>query len=173
VTPRLAWPWLAGFLVLGVAYSAPPLRLKTTPPLDSVSNGLYVLPGAAAYAAVAGAHPPALALASGWLWTMGMHTFSAIPDIEPDRAAGLRTTATALGETRTFAYCGAVWALAAVAFGLLDYRLGLLLSVYPLLATGVYVSDVSTDSAYWWFPTVNAVVGAVLTLGGLWRVAYG
>ncbi len=173
VVPRVAWPWLAGFFVLGAAYSAPPARLKTRPPLDSASNGLYVLPGAAAYAAVAGTHPPAFAVVGGWLWTMGMHTFSAIPDVEPDRAAGIRTTATVLGEARAFGYCAGVWALAAAAFAALDYRLGLLLSVYPLLAAGVYASDVSVDRAYWWFPAVNAAVGMALTLGGLWRTVYG
>ena len=173
VSPRVAWPWLAGFFALGVAYSAPPARLKTRPPLDSASNGLYLLPGAAAYAAVAGVHPPGLAVVGGWLWTMGMHTFSAVPDVDPDRAAGLRTTATVLGEARTLAYCAVVWTLAAVAFGLLDLRLGLLLGLYPPLAAGVYASDVPTDRAYWWFPAVNAAVGMVLTLGGLWRAAYG
>ena len=173
VVPRVAWPWLAGFFALGAAYSAPPARLKTRPPLDSASNGLYVLPGAAAYAAVAGVHPPALAVVGGWLWTMGMHTFSAVPDIEPDRAAGLRTTATVLGEACTFGYCAAVWTLAAVAFAALDYRLGLLLGLYPPLAAGVYASDVAADRAYWWFPAVNAAVGTVLTVGGLWRVVYG
>ena len=33
-TPRSAWPWLVGFLVLAVEYSAPPLRFKTTPFVD-------------------------------------------------------------------------------------------------------------------------------------------
>jgi 4-hydroxybenzoate polyprenyltransferase len=173
VTPPLAWPWLAGFLVLGVEYSAPPLRLKTTPPLDSVSNGLYVLPGAAAYAAVSGTQPPALAVAGGWCWTMAMHTFSAVPDIEPDRAAGIETTATRLGEGRTYAYCGALWALAAVAFGLLDPRAGALLAVYPVLIALVGASSVDAGRAYWWYPALNTVVGALLTLGGLWRLTHG
>jgi len=57
VTPQVAWPYLGGFFLLGVEYSAPPFRFKTTPFLDSVSNGLYVLPGMAAYATVAGVHP--------------------------------------------------------------------------------------------------------------------
>jgi hypothetical protein len=35
-----------------VEYSAPPLRFKTTPFLDSLSNGLYILPGVVAYAAI-------------------------------------------------------------------------------------------------------------------------
>ena len=171
--PPLAWPWLAGFLTLGVAYSAPPTRLKTRPPLDSLSNGLYVLPGAAAYAAVAGRHPPLLAVVGGWLWTMAMHTFSAIPDIEPDRRAGIETTATKLGERRTYAYCAACWALAAVAFGLLDVRLGALLGLYPVGVVLVARSSVAADRAYWWFPAVNTVVGTLITMGGLWRLLYG
>jgi 4-hydroxybenzoate polyprenyltransferase len=173
VTPPLAWPWLAGFLALGVAYSAPPTRLKTRPPLDSLSNGLYVLPGAAAYAAVAGRHPPLLAVVGGWLWTMAMHTFSAIPDIEPDRRAGIETTATTLGEGATYAYCAACWALAAVAFGLLDVRLGALIGLYPVGVVLVARSSVAADRAYWWFPAVNTVAGALMTIAGLWRVVHG
>ncbi len=170
ITPPVAWPYLVGFFVLAVGYSAPPLRFKTTPVLDSVSNGLYVLPGAAAYAAVAGAHPPAAALVGAWLWTMGMHTFSAIPDIEPDRRAGIRTTATALGEGRTYAYCFACWAGAAAAFAAVDVRLGALLGVYPVFVSWVALSSVDVARAYWWFPAVNTVVGTLLSMGGLWRV---
>ncbi|WP_327051797.1 prenyltransferase [Halomicrococcus gelatinilyticus] len=173
VTPRVAWPWLVGFLALGAEYSAPPLRFKTTPFLDSASNGLYVLPGAAAYAAVAGHQPPALAVAGGWFWAMAMHTFSAIPDIEPDRAAGIETTATRLGETGTLAYCAALWLLAAAAFALLDRRGGALLLVYPALVVAWRVADVAVDRAYWWYPLVNTVVGMVLTLGGLWGTTHG
>ena len=170
ITPRIAWPYLAGFLVLSAGYSAPPLRFKTTPLVDSVSNGLYVLPGAAAYATVAGTQPPLAALAGAWLWTMGMHTFSAIPDIEPDRAAGIRTTATVLGAPRTYLYCLACWAAAAVAFAVVDVRLGLLLGVYPVFVTWVARSAVSVDRAYWWFPALNTAVGTLLAMGGLWRV---
>ncbi|WP_267195297.1 prenyltransferase [Halegenticoccus tardaugens] len=173
VVPLVAWPWLVGFFLLAVEYSAPPLRFKTTPFLDSLSNGLYVLPGAAAYAAVAGTHPPALAVAGGWLWTMGMHTFSAIPDVEPDREAGVRTTATVLGESRTYAYCAGCWLFAAVAFGLFDPRLGALFSVYPIFVLVLARADVDVSRAYWWFPAVNTAVGALFTLGGLWRLVHG
>lgn len=173
LVPRTAYPWLAGFLFLGAQYSAPPLRFKTTPLLDSISNGLYVLPGAVAYAAVAGMHPPALAVIGGWLWAMAMHAFSAIPDVEPDRRAGIETTATALGVRRTYGYCATCWSLAAVAFGLLDGRLGALLAVYPLLVVAVALSSVSVERAYWWYPAINTVVGAVLTIGGLWLTTEG
>ncbi|WP_066415813.1 prenyltransferase [Halorubrum aethiopicum] len=170
ITPRVAWPFLAGFLVLAAGYSAPPLRFKTTPFADSVSNGLYILPGAAAYATVAGAVPPTAALAGAWLWTMGMHTFSAIPDIEPDREAGIRTTATLLGESRTYAYCLVCWAAAALSFTAVDARIGALLGVYPVFVAWVSVSAVPVDRAYWWFPALNTAVGTLLAMGGLWRV---
>ena len=173
VVPSAAWPWLAVFLVLGAAYSAPPARFKTTPLLDSVSNGLYIAPGAAAYAAIAGSQPPALAIVGGWLWAMGMHTFSAIPDLEPDRKAGIRTTATVLGASRTYAYCGGTWLAAAVAFATLDLRLGALMLVYPALVAAIATSSVGVSRAYWWFPAINTVVGALLTMGGLWGVAHG
>jgi len=169
-TPGVAWPYLAGFFALATAYSAPPLRFKARPWFDSLSNGLYLLPGAAAYAAVAGTHPPVPALVGGWLWTMAMHTYSAIPDIEPDRAAGIETTATVLGERRTYVYCGACWTLAAVAFGLVDPRLGAPLAVYPLFLLATVGAGVDVDRAYWWFPAVNGVVGMVLTLGGLFAM---
>ena len=171
--PPAAAVWIVGFLVLGTAYSAPPARLKTRPPLDSVSNGLYVLPGAAAYVALAGTQPPLLVVLGAWLWTMAMHTFSAVPDIEPDRRAGLETTATVLGERAALAYCGGCWLLAAGLFGVLDPRAGLLLLVYPVLVVAIAASEVSVDRAYWWYPAVNTVVGTILTMGGLWRVVYG
>ena len=172
-SPAIAWPYLVGFFVLAVEYSAPPLRFKTTPFLDSVSNGLYILPGAAAYAALSGAHPPWPALVGAWLWTMGMHTFSAIPDIEPDREAGIRTTATVLGEERTYAYCGAAWLLAAIAFSPVDSRVSLLLLAYPVVVFVLYWSEIPTDRAYWWYPALNTLVGMLLTVGMLWRLVYG
>jgi 4-hydroxybenzoate polyprenyltransferase len=171
--PPIAWPYLAGFFFLAVEYSAPPLRFKTTPFLDSSSNGLYILPGAAAYAALSGTHPPVPALVGAWLWTMGMHTFSAVPDIEPDREAGIRTTATVLGEERTYAYCGAAWLAAAVSFAPVDTRLSLLLLAYPVVVFGLYWSDVPTERAYWWYPALNTLVGTALTMGMLWRLVYG
>jgi len=161
------------FLALSIEYSAPPFRFKTTPFLDSLSNGLYLLPGVVTYAAVADAYPPMAALVGAWLWTMAMHTFSAIPDIEPDRAAGIQTTATFLGEKLTYGYCGVVWLGAAVAFALVDLRLGALLGVYPVFLAWVARSAVDVDRAYWWFPFLNTVVGMLLTMGGLWGLVYG
>jgi 4-hydroxybenzoate polyprenyltransferase len=163
---------VAGFLVLGAAYSVPPFRLKTTPLLDSVSNGLYILPGVAAYAAISGSYPPLVGVAGGWVWAMGMHTFSAIPDIEPDREAGIQTTATLLGALPTLAYCGGCWLLAAALMGLVHPALAAVFLVYPLFVVAVAAADIDIDRAYWWFPVLNTVAGAVLTMMGIWEVQY-
>jgi 4-hydroxybenzoate polyprenyltransferase len=170
LVPRPAAPWIAGFLVLGAAYSVPPARLKVRPPLDSLSNGLYVLPGGAAFAALTGSQPPLLAIVGGWLWAMAMHTYSAVPDIDPDREAGIGTLATALGERGALLYCAGTWALAALAFGALDWRAGVLIGVYPVLALWSLASEVAVGRAYWYFPAINTVVGALMTMAGLWRI---
>jgi 4-hydroxybenzoate polyprenyltransferase len=164
---------LGGFYLLAIEYSAPPLRAKTTPFLDSLANGLYVLPGVLAYAALAGEYPPLAAVLGGWLWAMGMHTFSAIPDIEPDRAAGIETTATLLGERWTYAYCGACWLAATGAFWLVHPFFGALLLAYPLSVFAVAISDVAVERAYWWYPAINTLVGTAMSLGGFWVLVYG
>jgi 4-hydroxybenzoate polyprenyltransferase len=173
VLPRAGIYALVAFYMLGIQYSAPPLRFKTTPLLDSLSNGLYVLPGVVAYSAIAGELPPLLAVAGGWLWTMAMHTFSAIPDIEPDREAGIATTATVLGERGALVYCAACWLAAAAVMSLLHPFLGAVFAGYPAFVGTIRAAGVGVDRAYWWFPVVNTVAGAVLTMGGIWVVTYG
>ena len=171
--PPLGLLALGAWAVLSVEYSAPPLRFKTTPFLDSISNGLYILPGVVAYAAIEGVAPPATAVAGAWLWTMGMHTFSAIPDIEPDREAGIETTATFLGESNTYYYCVMCWLTAAFVFTYTHWAFGLLLLIYPGLVFGILGIGVDIDEAYWWYPAINTVVGMVFTMLGLWVMLYG
>ncbi|QIO23862.1 prenyltransferase [Haloarcula sp. JP-L23] len=171
--PTLGVVALLAWAALSVEYSAPPLRFKTTPFLDSLSNGLYILPGVVAYAAIEGVAPPASAVAGAWLWTMGMHTFSAIPDIEPDREAGIETTATYLGESNTYYYCVMCWLTAAFVFTYTHWVFGALLLVYPGLVFGILAAGVDIDEAYWWYPAINSLVGMAFTLVGLWVMLYG
>jgi 4-hydroxybenzoate polyprenyltransferase len=173
VLPAAATLALLAWGLLSVEYSAPPLRFKTTPFLDSLSNGLYVLPAVVAFAALAGELPPLAAVGGGWLWAMGMHTFSAIPDIEPDRAAGIETTATALGEGRTYVYCGACWFLAAAAFWFVHPFFTAMLGVYPFIVFGIAASTVDVSEAYWWYPAINTLVGMCITMAGLYVLLYG
>ncbi len=173
VVPPIASLAVLAFVALSITYSAPPFRFKTRPPLDSLSNGLYILPGIVGYVAVAGQAPPVLAILAGWLWTMAMHTFSAIPDVGPDRASGVETTATVLGAGGALVYCVGFWVAAAVLGALHAPGLGLLLGVYPIFGVAIAIATVPIDRAYAWFPALNGLVGMVLTLAGLWRVLGG
>ena len=163
--------WLGVFYALAVGYSAPPTRFKKVPFADSISNGLYIVPGVIAYLSFGSAGTvPAFTAAGAWLWAMGMHTFSAIPDIEPDREGGVETTATFLGERATLGYCAVVWTASAVVFAPVSLPFAALLLVYPALALGVAYTDTDVSRAYWYFPLLNTGVGAIVTFVGLWRL---
>jgi 4-hydroxybenzoate polyprenyltransferase len=172
--PTPALVAVAVFYFFAVEYSAPPLRFKTTPFADSFSNGLYIVPGVVGFLVLApvDALPP-LGVVGAWLWAMGMHTFSAVPDIEPDRAAGIQTTATYLGETHTLGYCALVWAASAAVFATVSVPFAALLLVYPALAVGVAYAGTEVGRAYWYFPLLNTGVGAVITLVRLWELVFG
>lgn len=92
------------FLVfLGWQYSAPPLRLKEAPVLDSLSNGTIVF--LAWFAGFSlGGNGIRDAPGKGYmlsLCTAGVHALAAIPDIEADVAAGQNTIAVAFGKRPT------------------------------------------------------------------------
>ena len=130
-----------GFLFLSVFYSAPPLRFKAVPHLDSASNFLYALPGVFAYYHTAGALPPSPILVAAFAHTFAMHLFSAVPDVVFDESTGVRTTAVLLGERAALMLCLVSWtvlALIALTLGHGD-PLSLLPLLYPLITAGVLV----------------------------------
>ena len=166
--PERTYPLMLVFLGLSYQYSAPPLRFKTTPYLDSISNGLYAMPFLITYSFISGGLPSIWVILGAWLWTMAMHTFSAIPDIQPDREAGITTTATYLGRPGAYGYVTAVWIMTALSMGVHSLGLGLVFLVYPVLSTGIFFADLDDSRAYWWFPFINAFTGMVITMYGLW-----
>ena len=165
-----AIPWMIGFLFLSWAYSAPPFRFKTKPFLDSCSNILYIFPGIVGYIVVSGSITPMLAIGGGSLWAMAMHTFSAIPDIGPDKKSGIKTLATSLGQSKTLAYCGSCWFASSILFALVDVRLGIFLSSYLAILGIIVLRKIEVEVAYWWYPKINTIIGFVLVIGGIWRI---
>lgn len=87
-----------------VGYSAPGLRLKERPVLDSLTSSTHFVGPAAFGIALAGAP---LGLTAGasllafFLWGMASHAFGAVQDVRPDREAGIGSIATVLGAART------------------------------------------------------------------------
>lgn len=157
------------FFVCALQYSAPPLRAKARPVLDSLTSAAhYVATGWFGYVLVApagvGLSHIYVALLAGMLWGVAMHAYSAVPDIRADRAAGLATIATHLGQRATLVLCTAAYLLSGV------LALALLPTWFVLPFTAVYVALMGStlyaphriDALYRFFPFVNALTGALI-----------
>jgi 4-hydroxybenzoate polyprenyltransferase len=161
---------LAGFILLSVLYSAPPIRAKAIPTVDSIFNALYFLPGILAYGLMADKLPPASAMIAAWLWTMAMHAYSAIPDIHVDTQAGIETVATLLGGKGTLVFCSACYLLSAIfAFRHLGVFAGILGLVYlTLMVASLFTRQTGgVYRIYKYFPIVNTACGFLI----FWFVA--
>ncbi|MEN3122697.1 prenyltransferase [Janibacter sp. LM] len=106
----LAWGDGRSAMVLAVsvgaviAYSAPALRFKERPGLDSITSSTHFVSPAVLGLTLAGATftPGVLAaLAAFFVWGMASHAFGAVQDIRADRTAGIASVATALGAAGT------------------------------------------------------------------------
>lgn len=154
------------FLFLSLGYSAPPLRFKAKPMLDSLSNSLYFLPGFLAYYYQAGELPEL----GWWLlavsWAAAMHLYSAVPDIEYDRRALIRTSAVMLGQRLSLVVCTLLWAVFA---GLVLIKVGVnlvtwLVIIYPILPLiSLIQPSWSVEKLYWWFPKITMTLGTIAT----------
>ena len=152
---------LGAFFLLSFFYSAPPLRFKARPLIDSMSNMLYIVPGVIAYVHVNHALPPTNIIIAVSLWTWAMQLFSAIPDIEPDAQAGIKTTAVILGKKKSLLLCVLYWGLGAYAHntsGILS-GIGVMYASIPLALLMLGSKKTLIEKVYWMFPLFNAFVG--------------
>ncbi len=161
---------LAGFLFFSIFYSAPPIRAKAKPFLDSAFNILYVFPGVFGYQLLTEGFPPYILMIAAGLWTAAMHAYSAIPDIEADKQAGLKTIATVCGPYGTLALCFCLYAAAAIlSYSYLGFICVSIGSVYLILMIAS-VRSLKTGTIfklYRWFPVINALAGAAI----FWQIA--
>ena len=171
-TPRPAWFCLAGFLFFSLFYSAPPIRAKARPILDSVFNVLYIFPGALGYFLTGGHNFSLILFGAAWLWAMAMHAYSAVPDISADREAEVPTVATFLGLRGTLIFCLVLYVLAAM------FSLAVLCG-WSVFLGALYVflmarslqagSEAGVMRIYRVFPWINAGAGAVLWWFAVWH----
>ncbi|WP_238158195.1 UbiA prenyltransferase family protein [Kribbella voronezhensis] len=104
-------------VVLGYAYSVPPVRLKTRAGFDVAVNSLALgtfgpLTGWAAVTNDLSGFPWLMAL-QGTLVAVGLYLPTTLADLEADRAAGYRTIAVRLGASTTYRLGFAAWIAAA------------------------------------------------------------
>ena len=153
------------FLFLSYFYSAYPLRFKTRPFLDFSSNYLYVIPGIFAYYLVTQSIPSTIILIGAYLHISAMHIFSAIPDIEYDRAARITTTPVFIGERLSLLLCLIFWiSLSLIVINLANfYPLSFLVFLYPLFPLILLLSkNIKIEKLYWYLPYVNTALGGLL-----------
>lgn len=167
---------LSNFLLVGIVaaviyYSAPP-RFKERPVLDSVTSSLHFA-GPLLYALTFHGFSQAgmIATLAFLLWGIASHAFGAVQDILPDRAAGIRSIATAWGARRATRFSallylitsgllclqGRLFAIAGIA--LLAYTI----NVWPHRSV---TDETSADTHRAWrrFIWLNYVVGCIVTI---------
>jgi 4-hydroxybenzoate polyprenyltransferase len=111
----LSWLVLAISVFAVIAYSAPRLRFKERPFLDSVTSAThFVSPAVYGFVLAGAAFTGSLwaLLAAFFLWGMASHAFGAVQDIVADREGGIGSIATVIGGRATvrlafFAYLSA------------------------------------------------------------------
>lgn len=160
VYSMIAFLFFAGF------YSAKPIRAKAKPILDSLfSAGHYVATGAFGYYLLGGTGFPLIPLTAAMCWSIAMHAYSAVPDIESDRSAGLSTIATTLRKTGTIFLCLALYAGAAfLVFPYIGNVAIVLGIVYTLLMLGsLFIRKPEILlKLYTFFPYINLVAGMII-----------
>jgi len=154
-----------------LVYSAPPLRTKERPFLDSLTSAShFVLPAACGMlgAGLAPSTLPWVPLAGFMAWGVASHALGAIQDIAYDRAAGIGSIATAIGARRTAAVSVAGYAIAAAAaatLGPAGWAAAAILAPYLLLPLSVLVRPGERQARRAWrsFLGMNLLAGFLLT----------
>lgn len=165
----IALAWFVALIFLSIFYSAPPLRFKSHPYIDSYSNILYAIPGYISFSLLTHTLPSLPIVCATACWTAALHTFSAIPDISVDAKAHIQTTAVTLGHKGALLFVGCNWLTAAIVFSLVLGPAGLLTFVYPLIVVVVMNKPVSSvEKIYWKLPLLNASLGFL----GFWYLLF-
>jgi 4-hydroxybenzoate polyprenyltransferase len=166
---------LLGVVFLVVAYSAPVLRFKERPVLDSATSAMHFV-GPLLYALVLvgadlGSRSVWPVLVAFVLWGMASHAFGAVQDVRADREGGIASVATVLGAHATVVAATAGYVLAAAVLLVLPWP-GWLAALLPLpyaVSTAAFWSvrddDCERANAGWRrFLWLNLVAGWLVTM---------
>ncbi|KJL23395.1 prenyltransferase [Microbacterium oxydans] len=136
--------WLAVSVFAVIAYSAPVLRFKERPFLDSVTSSTHFVSPAVVGLTLAGASATTgtvITLGAFFLWGMAAHAFGAVQDIGPDREGGISSIATVIGARATVRLSLALWVIAGAA---------MLWTPWPGPLAAVLALPYVVNAAPWW-----------------------
>lgn len=154
-----SWLWLTVSVFAVIAYSAPGLRFKERPFLDSVTSSLHFTTPAVVGLTLAPADPSptvVLVLVAFFLWGMAAHAFGAVQDIAPDREAGIGSIATVIGARATVRLSLALWVSAGIA---------MLFTSWPGPLGALLALPYIVNAAPWW----NVTDETSATTNRAWR----
>jgi 4-hydroxybenzoate polyprenyltransferase len=161
------------FIIFAHQYSATPLRAKAVPFLDSIVSGiLYILPVFVSWGILYNTLPPIVPIIAGIIWSISMHAYSAVPDINADSKAGIKTGATIIGKNNMLILCGFLYTISAVlAKPYIGFNAYIALLVYLILIT-LSIRKKTPEEVlqyYKMFPFVNTLIGAMIFFNILFK----
>nr|WP_217274576.1 prenyltransferase [Rathayibacter sp. VKM Ac-2835] len=170
----LSWLVLAVSVFAVIAYSAPGLRFKERPFLDSLTSATHFVSPAVYGVALAGTVlTPGLwaLLVAFFLWGIASHAFGAVQDILADRAGGIGSIATVIGAKATVRFAIAAYVASGLLLLLLPWpgTLAALLAIPYALSVWPYRSltdeQAERANAGWKrFLALNFLTGFLVTL---------
>ena len=174
----LSWLVLAISVFAVVAYSAPGLRFKERPFVDSLTSSThFVSPAVYGFVLAAVAFTPSLwaLLAAFFLWGIASHAFGAVQDIVADREGGIASIATVIGGRATVRLAFSAYLLAGILllFNRFPGPFAAIL-VLPYAATVLPFWNITDDGAEranrGWrrFLAINFAVGFLVTMLLIW-----
>ncbi|UWX86643.1 prenyltransferase [Arthrobacter sp. zg-Y1110] len=174
----LSWLVLAVSVFAVIAYSAPGLRFKERPFLDSMTSSTHFVSPAVYGLVLAGAvFTPELwaVLGAFFLWGMASQAFGAVQDVVPDREGGIGSIATVLGARPVVVLAAAAYLAAGLLMLLTPWPAmlgGLLALPYILnLVPFLRITDAGSGAANaGWrrFLKLNFLTGFLVTLLIIW-----
>lgn len=166
--------WLSVSIFTVIAYSAPRLRFKERPVLDSLTSSAHFVTPAIIGATILGSGVSTyfcFAVGAFFIWGTASHALGAVQDVKADREAGLNSIATAFGARLT------TWLAAAAYLGaaLLVFALPSPAWIVGLVGLGYVantlrfwnITDLTCEDvnrAWRVFLWLNYLVGAVVTI---------
>ncbi len=176
----LSWLVLAISVFAVVAYSAPGLRFKERPFLDSLTSSTHFVSPAVYGLVLAGAlFTPRLwlLLTAFFLWGIASHAFGAVQDVVADREGGIASVATVIGAKATVRLSVLTYLAAGILLLFTSWPgpLAAILALPYAISCAPYwnVSDAAAataNRAWRRFLALNFVTGFLVTLLLIWYV---
>ncbi|RFA10668.1 prenyltransferase [Subtercola boreus] len=176
----LSWLVLAVSVFAVIAYSAPKLRFKERPFVDSLTSSTHFVSPAVYGLVLAGAvFTPGLwaILAAFFLWGIASHAFGAVQDIVADREGGIASIATVIGGRQTVRFAFFAYVLGGILMlftgwpGPLAALLALPYAFSVLPFWSISDADAERANAGWKrFLYLNFATGFLVTMLLIWYV---